>query len=109
MNAPRGTGQRCWSHRNQPTGTHPVVVPADQDAQAVLGGRSREVPTNTYRHKRPVFYAALQYAVKRKHLKVNPLTDDGIDFTPPKAVEAVDPRTVPNPGRPRRSSPQQDR
>jgi integrase len=39
----------------------------------------------------------LAYAVKRKHLKVNPLTDDGIDFTPPKAVEAVDPRTVPNP------------
>ena len=52
---------------------------------------------NTYRRKRPIFYAALQYAVKRKHMKVNPLTDDGIDFTPPKAVDAVDPRTVPNP------------
>jgi integrase len=56
---------------------------------------------NTHRRKRPVFYAALQYAVKRKHLKVNPLTDEGIDFTPPKAVEAVDPRTVPNPGQAR--------
>jgi integrase len=52
---------------------------------------------NTYRRKRPIFYAALKYAVKRKHLKVNPLTDDDIDFTAPKAVEAVDPRTVPNP------------
>jgi integrase len=52
---------------------------------------------NTYRRKRPIFYAALKYAVKRKHLAVNPLADEDIDFTPPKAVEAVDPRTVPNP------------
>jgi integrase len=52
---------------------------------------------NTYRRKRPVFYAALKYAVKRKHLAANPLTDDDIDFTAPKAVETVDPRTVPNP------------
>src|SRR5579859_4872085 len=41
--------------------------------------------------------AILSTAVRRKHLKVNPLTDDGIDFAAPKAVEAVDPRTVPNP------------
>jgi len=52
---------------------------------------------NTYRRKRPVFYAALKYAVKRKHLAANQLTDDDIDFTAPKAVETVDPRTVPNP------------
>jgi integrase len=52
---------------------------------------------NTYRRKRPIFYAALKYAVKRKHLAANPLSDDDIDFTPPKAVETVDPRTVPNP------------
>ena len=52
---------------------------------------------NTYRRKRPVFYAALKHAVKRKHLAANPLTDDDIDFTAPKAVETVDPRTVPNP------------
>ena len=52
---------------------------------------------NTYRRKRPVFYATLKYAVKRKHLAANPLTDDDIDFTAPKAVETVDPRTVPNP------------
>ena len=52
---------------------------------------------NTYRRKRPVFYAALKYAVKRKHLAANPLADDDIDFTAPKAVETVDPRTVPNP------------
>jgi integrase len=52
---------------------------------------------NTYRRKRPVFYAALKYAVKRKHLAANPLADDDIDFTASKAVETVDPRTVPNP------------
>ena len=56
---------------------------------------------NTYRRKRPVFYATLKYAVKRKHLAANPLTDDDIDFTAPKAVETVDPRTVPNPRRAR--------
>ncbi len=52
---------------------------------------------NTYRRKRPVFYAALAYAVKCKLLVVNPLTDDEIEFSAPKAVETVDPRTVPNP------------
>jgi integrase len=52
---------------------------------------------NTYRRKRPIFYSALKYAVKRKYLPANPLADEDIDFTPPKAVEAVDPRTVPNP------------
>jgi integrase len=52
---------------------------------------------NTYRRKRPIFYAALRFAVKRRHLAVHPLADEDIDFTPPKAVEAVDPRTVPNP------------
>jgi integrase len=52
---------------------------------------------NTYRRRRPIFYAALKYAVKRKYLAVHPLADEDIDFTPPKAVEAVDPRTVPNP------------
>ena len=52
---------------------------------------------NTFRRKRPVFYAALKYAVKRKHLAANPLADEDIDFTAPKAVETVDPRTVPNP------------
>ena len=52
---------------------------------------------NTYRGKRPIFYAALKYAVKRKSLAVNPLADEDIDFTAPRAVEAVDPRTAPNP------------
>jgi integrase len=52
---------------------------------------------NTYRRKRPIFSAALKYAVKRKYLAANPLADEDIDFTAPRAVEAVDPRTVPNP------------
>lgn len=52
---------------------------------------------NTYRRKRPVFYGALRYAVRRKHLAANPLADDDIDFAAPKAVATVDPRTVPNP------------
>ena len=52
---------------------------------------------NTHRRKRPIFYAALKYAVKRKYLAVNPLADEDIDFTAPRAVEAVDPRTEPNP------------
>ncbi|KWX02766.1 Integrase family protein [Carbonactinospora thermoautotrophica] len=52
---------------------------------------------NTYRRKRPIFGAALRYAVKRKYLAANPLENDDIEFDAPKAVEAVDPRTVPNP------------
>jgi integrase len=52
---------------------------------------------NTYRRKRPVFYAALTYAVRCKFLAANPLADDDIDFVGPKAVDTVDPRTVPNP------------
>ena len=55
---------------------------------------------NTHRRKRPIFYAALKYAVKRKYLAVNPLADEDIDFTAPRAVEAVDPRTGRTPGRP---------
>jgi integrase len=52
---------------------------------------------NTYRRKRPIFHAALKYAVRRKYLAANPLANEDIGFIPPKAVEAVDPRTVPNP------------
>jgi integrase len=52
---------------------------------------------NTYRRKRPIFNAALRYAVKRKYLAVNPLLSEDIDFKVPKSVETVDPRTVPNP------------
>ena len=65
-------------------------------ALAALAAKLDGTPAaaNTYRRKRPIFYAALQYAVKRKHLAANPLTDDDIDFTAPKAVETADPCTA---------------
>jgi integrase len=52
---------------------------------------------NTYRRKRPIFYAALRFAVRRGLLAAHPLTDERIEFKPGRSVVAVDPRTVPNP------------
>lgn len=57
---------------------------------------SRAAP-NTYRRKRPIFYAALRFAVRRGLLATHPLTDENIEFKPGRSVAAVDPRTVPNP------------
>jgi integrase len=70
-----------------------------EHALAALAAKLDGTPAaaNTYRRKRPIFSAALKHAVKRKRLPANPLDDPDIEFTPPAAVEAVDPRTVPNP------------
>lgn len=50
---------------------------------------------NTVRRKRAVLHHLLEHAVEQKIFSSNPL--DGIKWTVPKAVTAVDPRTVVNP------------
>ncbi|WP_262380378.1 tyrosine-type recombinase/integrase [Nonomuraea sp. PA05] len=50
---------------------------------------------NTVRRKRAVLHHLLEHAVEQKVFSNNPL--DGIKWTVPKAVTAVDPRTVVNP------------
>ncbi|MEV4374022.1 tyrosine-type recombinase/integrase [Nonomuraea sp. NPDC049637] len=50
---------------------------------------------NTVRRKRAILHHLLEHAVEQKAFSSNPL--DGIKWTVPKAVTAVDPRTVVNP------------
>jgi integrase len=49
---------------------------------------------NTFNRKRAVFYNALEYAVEQGYLDSNPLPR--LNWTPPKASEAVDPRSLVN-------------
>ncbi|MBF8186247.1 tyrosine-type recombinase/integrase [Nonomuraea sp. K274] len=54
---------------------------------------------NTVRRKRAILHHLLEHAVEQKVFNSNPL--DGIKWTAPKAVTAVDPRTVVNPAQAR--------
>ncbi len=54
----------------------------------------RPAAPNTVARKRAVFFGALDYAVERQDLAVNPLT--GLKWTAPKQVEQVDRRVVCN-------------
>ncbi|MEU8251757.1 tyrosine-type recombinase/integrase [Nonomuraea sp. NPDC048916] len=54
---------------------------------------------NTVRRKRAILHHLLEHAVEQKVFSSNPL--DGIKWTAPKAVTAVDPRTVVNPAQAR--------
>ncbi|WP_219460012.1 tyrosine-type recombinase/integrase [Nonomuraea rhizosphaerae] len=54
---------------------------------------------NTVRRKRAVLHHLLEHAVEQKVFSSNPL--DGIKWTVPRAVTAVDPRTVVNPAQAR--------
>ncbi|MFE3455158.1 tyrosine-type recombinase/integrase [Nonomuraea sp. NPDC059194] len=54
---------------------------------------------NTVRRKRAILHHLLEQAVEQKVFESNPL--DGLKWTPPKAVTAVDPRTVVNPAQAR--------
>jgi integrase len=54
-----------------------------------------EAAANTVRRKRAIFHHLLERAVEQKAFASNPL--DTIKWKPPKAVTAVDPRTVVNP------------
>ncbi|GAA4597956.1 tyrosine-type recombinase/integrase [Planotetraspora phitsanulokensis] len=60
----------------------------------------KEAGANTVRRKRAVFHHLLEQAVEQKLFVSNPL--DEIKWTPPKAVTAVDPRTVVNPAQARK-------
>ncbi|MEV4893235.1 site-specific integrase, partial [Nonomuraea sp. NPDC055795] len=54
-----------------------------------------DAAANTIRRKRAVFHHLLEHAVEQEVFTKNPL--DEIKWTPPKAVNVVDPRTVVNP------------
>ncbi|MEV6986862.1 tyrosine-type recombinase/integrase [Sphaerisporangium sp. NPDC051017] len=57
--------------------------------------KGQKAAANTVLRKREVFHHLLELAVEEKAFGTNPL--DGVKWTPPEAVDAVDPRTVVNP------------
>ncbi|GGL19203.1 integrase [Sphaerisporangium melleum] len=57
--------------------------------------KGERAAANTVLRKREVFHHLLELAVEEKVFGVNPL--NGVKWTPPEAVDAVDPRTVVNP------------
>ncbi|MEU9891674.1 tyrosine-type recombinase/integrase [Sphaerisporangium sp. NPDC051011] len=57
--------------------------------------KGQKAAANTVLRKREVFHHLLELAVEEKVFDTNPL--DGVKWTPPEAVDTVDPRTVVNP------------
>ncbi|GAA3473691.1 tyrosine-type recombinase/integrase [Nonomuraea roseola] len=72
----------------------PSVLRRALDAISVTFA-GEEAAANTVRRKRAIFHHLLERAVEKKVFASNPL--DTIKWKPPKAVTAVDPRTVVNP------------